>query len=154
MKSMVRKWPAIDILKLYSGRLDGFSDELVYKPQSFSEDFDAKIDASASFKALRAHDKWNFWLKRCEKNGDINELVKVRYGLQVGMDDLAKKGLNTPAISEMFVRWTRSIEKTARNIIKKKHKFSSVIAKDYAKAHQAKRRLEREFEDFLRKSSF
>jgi len=151
---MKRKWPAIDILKLYSGRLDGFEDEIVYKPKGFDEDFAANVDVSGSFKAIKAHKKWNAWLSRCEKRGDLQELMKVRYGLQVGMDDLAKKGLSTPAIAEMFIRWTRSIERTARNIIRAKSKITHQMAKDFNKAYAEKRRIDSEFESFLRDSSF
>lgn len=152
---MVRKYPSVDILKLYSGTLPGFEDEIHYKPQVFTGDsVDANIDASQSFKRLKAHTKWNNWLKRCLKNQDLNELIKVRYGLQVGMDDLYKSGLSTPAIAEMFVRWQKSIDNTARQIIKRKHKITRAIATDYFKALEEKRRIDVAFECFLRDSSF
>ncbi len=151
MRNMIRKWPAIDILKLYSGKLSGLEDEIVYSPQTFD---DAIINAHDSFKKLKSHVKWNTWLRRCLKNNDLAELVKVRYGLQVGMDDVYKAGLSTPAIAEMFVRWQKSIEKTARQIIQNKHKISRSIATDYFKALEEKRRIDVEFECFLRESSF
>lgn len=147
---MVRKYPAIDILKLYSGRLKGFGDDIA-SLQTFD---DAIINADKSFKALKAHDKWNRWLKRCLRNEDLEELVKTRYGLQVGMDDIVKKGLATASIREMFIRWQGSIEKTARQIIKRRHKITHAIATDYFKALEEKRRIDQEFERFLRKSSF
>ncbi len=148
---MARKWPAIDILKLYSGRLKGFHDEGVYQPQTFD---DANIKADGSFKMLKAHAKWNAWLRKCLKNKDLEELMKVRYGLQVGMDDAYKAGLSTPLMTEMFIRWTKSIEKTARQIIKSKTKITHEIATNFKKAHQEKRRIDTEFEKFLRESSF
>jgi len=152
---MVRKWPTVDILKLYSGTLSGFEDEIHYKPQVFrGDDVDAKIDASGSFKKLKAHTKWNNWLRRCLKNQDLNELVKVRYGLQVGMDDLVKSGMDTPAIHEMFSRWIGSIEKTARQIIKKRTKITHAIATDFLRAHAEKKRMDDEWERFLRGESF
>lgn len=152
---MVRKWPAIDILKLYSGTLQGFEDELQYKPQEFrGDDVDANIDASASFKRLKAHTKWNVWLKQCLRNKNLNELVKVRYGLQVGMDDLVRQGLDTQAIHEMFVRWIGSIEKTARQIIKKRTRITHAIATDFLKAHTEKKRMDEDWERFIRGESF
>lgn len=150
---MVRKWPTIDILKLYAGRLEGFEDETFYQPQTF-DDSKAKIDASGSFKLLKSHKKWNVWLTRCLKNNDLQDLLKVRYGLQVGMDDLYKSGMSTPALAEMFIRWTKSIEKTARQIIKNRTKITHAIATDFLKAHEEKRRIDVEFESFLRDSSF
>ncbi len=150
-----RKWPTIDILKLYIGKLEGFEDEIHYNPQTFNgDDVDANIDASGSFKKLKAHTKWNNWLKKCLKYEDLSDLIKVRYGLQVGMDDLHKAGLSTPAIAEMFIRWTKSIEKTARQIIKKRSKITHEIATNYQKAHQIKRKMDVEFELFLKDSSF
>lgn len=151
---MVRKYPAIDILKLYSGTMKGFEDDLQYVPMSFDDDSSAVIDASRSHKALKAHQKWNLWLKRCLKHQDLEELLKTRYGLQVGMDDLQKKGLATAAICEMFVRWQSSIEKTARQIIKKRHGITKAIATDFLKAHAEKKRIDNAFEAFLRDSSF
>lgn len=152
---MHRKWPSIDILKLYAGKLEGFEDQIFYNPSSnFGDDMKAKVDASGSFKALKAHTKWNNWLKRCLKNDDLADLMKVRYGLQVGMDDAYKAGLSTPALAEMFIRWMRSIEKTARQIIKRRTKITHAIATDYFKAHAEKRRIDIEFEKFLRDSSF
>lgn len=150
---MVRKWPTIDILKLYSGQYEGFKDDVQYTPQSFDSE-NAKVDASDSFNALKAHGKWNNWLTKCLKNEDLADLMKVRYGLQVGMDDLYKRGLATPAICEMFIRWTKSIEKTARQIIHKRTRITHAIRTDFLKAHEEKRRLDAEFEAFLRDSSF
>lgn len=149
---MHRKWPSIDIIKLYTGNLEGFKDETLYVPQSDADT--ANIDASGSFKALKAHHKWNAWLTRCLNNNDLQDLIKVRYGLQVGMDDLVKAGLATPVICEMFVRWQKSIEKTARKIIKRRTKITHKVASDYFKALELKRKTDAEFEKFLRDSSF
>jgi len=152
---MARKWPAVDILKLYRGQYEGFQNDLLYVPQVFTgDDVDAKIDASSSYKALKAHDKWNQWLTKCHREKNLPELMKVRYGLQVGMDDLYKTGLSTPAIAEMFIRWTKSIEKTARQIIKEKHKITHEIAKSNDKALKQKRKIDAEFEKFILDSSF
>ncbi len=143
------KWPAIDILKLYTGKHKGFEDDT--PSQTFD---DANIDASKAHRMLKGHDKWNRWLRRCLKYQDLDDLIKVRYGLQVGMANLVKAKLTTPAVCEMFVRWTSSIEKTARQIIKRKSNITHAIAKDFMKAHAEKKRIDNEFEKFLKDSSY
>jgi len=94
------------------------------------------------------------WLDRCLVNSDLAELMKTRYGLQVGMSDLVKKGIVNNAIREMFIRWTRSIEKTARKIIKKKYGYTNALLQEYSEALNKKRKIEQEYEMFLRRSSY
>lgn len=147
-----RKWPEIDIIKLYAGKFIGFEDDTVY-------DFDsATWDATKSANMFKAHTKWNMWLTRCLENNDLNELIKVRYGLQAGMDDLVKKKLSTPQVVEMFLRWISSIERTARQIIKKKNPLpndSSLLKKDMtSETLRIKRSRDLEFDKFLTKSAF
>ena len=64
---------------------------------------------------------WNHWLTSCLINERVQELVKTRYGLQVGYDDLVKKKLNTPKTEELFLRWTKSIETTLKRIWRKQN---------------------------------
>ena len=64
--------------------------------------------------------KWNSFLTNCLTNGDINTLTMTRYGLQAGMDDLAKKKLNTEKMILWFIRLQRSLEKTIKDILRKK----------------------------------
>ena len=112
---MARKYEAIDILKLYSGTLKGFEDDFKIPID------DPKIcvfDVSGLRRLLNSHEKWNLWLARCYETCNINELAKVRYSLQAGMDDLVKKKMVTDKIAIFFARTLRSIEKTAERIIK------------------------------------
>lgn len=141
------KYAPIDILKLYSGTAMGFEDD--YKPQD--EDATAIHNSHRSHNALKSHEKWNIWLSECFRLGDLNQLIDVRYRLQVGMNECVKKKLATQKISEMYVRWIGSIDRTARRIIKNKYP----IPKDGgAKALTMKRARDQELENYLRKTSF
>jgi hypothetical protein len=107
---------------------------------------------------------WNKMLTRCFDNQDINTLAKIKYQLSVGMDDLAKLKLNSDDINVQFVRWVRSLEITAKRIIKKKHpmpgdnlSLSNLQNDDPSfklKALTAKRKRDEELREFLRKSSY
>jgi len=131
------KHQAIDVVKLYTGTLEGFEDDVL------SVNTKTSFDSTKVFKAVSSHEKWNEWLTRCFKSKNINELVRVRYGLQLGMDDAVKKRLTTQGLIEMFPRWIGSIDKTIRKIVKnKKH------TKD------EKRMTDSELESYLRKQSY
>ena len=149
---MSRKYPAIDILKLISGKESQFYDD--YQMTTF----DDNTAIHESKKGMTSHEKWNEWLTRCLDKNDLEQLIKVRYGLQVGIDDLNKKGLSSQTIVEIWCRWVGSIEKTARRIIKKRYPIPKIDAKmdpdTFAKTFKAKKMLENEFEIFMRKSSF
>jgi len=145
---MKRRYDSIDIMKLYAGMLPGFHDDFV--PQKQMTEDGTVHNSIFKKEQLTSHQRWNNWLSKCEKTQDISELIKVRYGLQVGMTDLVKKKLDDPAIREMFLRWCSSIERTARKIINKKHP----IPVDTLKGMAAKKKRDHEIEVFLRKSSF
>lgn len=63
---------------------------------------------------------WNEFLSRCYDNSNINALAQVRRGIQMGMNDLVKKKLATDDINVWFCRLNKSIEITAKKIIKKR----------------------------------
>jgi len=65
--------------------------------------------------------QWKAYLKRCADRNDIHELVKTRYGLQLGMKSLAKKKLNTQKIVNWYCWAMGSIERRIRFIMKKKN---------------------------------
>lgn len=147
---MARKWPAIDIMKLYSGTMT--KNDNIHKHASWDDTVVNTHDDQARFKA---HKEWNAWLSKCLLRCDMQELMKVRYGLQVGMSDLVKVKLDTPEIVDMFIRWTRSIEKTARQIVSGKHPFPAPGHPQYdTKVLAAKRAREIDLEEFFRESSF
>lgn len=64
--------------------------------------------------------RWNLFLNRCLNTHDLKLLARVRYQLQAGMADLAKKKLNSEKMILWFIRLQNSIELTAKKIIKQK----------------------------------
>lgn len=131
------KHQAIDVVKLYTGTLEGFEDG------TLSTNTKTMFDSTKVFEAVSSHQKWNEWLTRCYKSKNVNELVRVRYGLQLGMDAAVKKKLVTQGLIEMFPRWIGSIDKTIRKIVKnKKH------------TKNEKRMTDAELELYLRKQSY
>lgn len=120
----------IDVIKLYAGAIKGFED----------------------------HTKWNAWLRRCEKTKNLNELVNVRKGLQIGMHTAERKKLTSDALAIAFSRWIGSIEKTMRKIVKDvdslhNDKVSRAL-KDNMKALGEKRDRDAAFEKWLRGQSY
>jgi hypothetical protein len=111
-----------------------------------------------------SHKGWNEFLDKCYKNNNINELARVKYQISVGMTDLAKTNLNTEEINVQFVRWVRSLEITARKIIKKMYpmptdsisrdELALINRDDQKKIQKAKRARDAALAEFLRKSSF
>lgn len=100
---------------------------------------------------------WNKMLNRCMSNLDINGLVKTRYQVQAGMDDLAKKKLNSEAMNIWYARLMRSLEITAKRIIKIKHPMpgdNPLIAKKRLDSLAQKRKRDLELKQFLEKSSY
>ncbi len=101
---------------------------------------------------------WNDFLKKCLTKRDINALAKLRYQICAGMDDLAKLKLNTEEINVWFVRLNRSLELTAKKIIRIKCPLpGDAGAKplktlgDYA---SAKRKRDLELRKFMQESSY
>jgi len=107
----------IDVVKLYSGTLKNFE------------------DAKA----------WNRWLKKCVSNNNINELVSVRKGLQIGIASAEKKKLVNEDIAATFCRWINSIDKTIRQIAR-----SNSNKLDY----KNKKELDNNIEKYLREQSY
>ncbi|HLP81124.1 MAG TPA: hypothetical protein VK141_03900 [Nitrosomonas sp.] len=102
---------------------------------------------------------WNEFLTDCYKKRDINRLGKMRYSVQAGMDDLAKKKLNTDEINAWFCRIIKSIELTAKRIIKIKHPLpgdNPLIAKklEYVDAKIIKQKRDQELAKFMAASSY
>ena len=123
---------------------------------------------------------WNEFLQRCFNNLDISELTKALYGIQADMTDLASNGMNYPKVNEIFCGLQRSLEETARQILKVKYPMSldnqlnnplianRLLAKGAAlpfntgnssgneieKDKALKRKRDSEFEKFIKDSSF
>jgi hypothetical protein len=148
---MKRKYDSIDVLKLYAGAGMTFEQDVVYDSEN------ATTNCVESSQALKSHVKWNEWLKRCLDTNNINELVRVKYGIQVGMDDVVKKKIHFNKLNELFVRWVRSIDKTAWQIIKKRNPMpgdTSLNSELSDKFLKVKRKRDDELFKFLQRTSF
>lgn len=62
---------------------------------------------------------WNEFLTKSYETNNINALAKMRYSLQAGMDDLVKLKMNDEKMSVFYMRLLKSVEITAKKIIKK-----------------------------------
>lgn len=105
------------------------------------------------------HSIWNKMLNECLERRDINRLGKIRYQVQAGMDDLSKNHLNHPEMNVWFARLIKSIENTAKKIIKIKHPEPAdnpLIANDeqWKKRIELKRKRDRELMQFMRENSY
>lgn len=140
-----RKYPAIDILKMYFARQDAIirGETPVDKPE-FSNPLE-----------------WNAWLTKCYRERDINALAVMRYRVQAGMDDITKKHKELAEREEIVVFYLRlisSIEKTARKILKVKypnpHDNSTDKSKHSQAAYNAKKKRDNELIHFMHMSSY
>jgi hypothetical protein len=119
----------VDVLKLYAGKIKNLEDTIA----------------------------WNRMLTYALERSDLDGLVNLRYGIQVGMAAAQRKGLVTEPLAEMFCRWTGSIEKTMRQIVKKRmHLANDQVNNPHStsKTLQDKRARDVELERFLRKKSY
>jgi len=110
-----------------------------------------KLYTSGSYKG------WNEYLDNCVRTRNINSLAKLRYQLQVGMSDLAKNKLNDEKIDIWFVRLIKSIEKTAKHILRIKHPMpgdNSATAKAHPGWLEIKRKRDLELAIFFKNSSY
>lgn len=105
---------------------------------------------------LGSHNGWNDFLKKCFAKGNINALAKLRYQLQCGMDDLAKQKLNTHEINVWYLRLIRSLEITAKKIIKIKHPMpgDDPLNKSFPDTLEIKRKRDQELARFFHLSSY
>lgn len=104
---------------------------------------------------------WNHMLTVILVNQDLNALGKLRYQIQAGMDDLVRAKADTLDIAIWFSRLIKSLENTARAIIRKRYPMpgdSPLMAKAdpalIARTADAKRKRDQELRDFLARSSF
>lgn len=101
--------------------------------------------------------KWNAFLTKCDKNNDVKALEKMRYGMMVGMDNLAKQKLNTDQVVVLYVRMLKSLEKTAKGIFRRKYPNPLDSAKrnaEYMHFLEDKRKRDHELELYFKRSGF
>jgi len=108
--------------------------------------------------AMGSSNGWNEYLTKCYDDRNINALAKLKYQISVGMTDMAKQKLNTANYDVWFVRLVRSIEITAKRIIKVRHPLPGdnplIAMKIRESVHDIKKRRDQELAKFLRDSSF
>lgn len=100
---------------------------------------------------------WNQYLNDCYSSENINSLASMRYALQAGMDKLVKQKLNDEKMVLFYLRLMKSVEDTAKKIIRKKHPLPTdnpLIAKENLHTLAIKRRRDQELELFFNNSSF
>jgi len=123
---------SIDILKLYAGKVPGFE----------------------------GTNAWNSWLTRCLKTHNLNELLRIRTGLQMGMSDLKNVSLDIEEIVNQWCRWVGSIDKTARKIMKEKYRVDQYDKKKGLSLGESQERsrlkslMDRELDEYFKKTSF
>lgn len=109
-------------------------------------------------KALGSANGWNEFLDDCVLKLDIERLAKVRYQIAAGMDDLAKKKMNTEEMNLFFIRLNRSLENTARQIVRKRVPLPQddpLEAKNWSNKYlEAKRKRDQELTAFLKRSAY
>lgn len=111
---------------------------------------------------LKAHGSTNGWndaLTVFYNNQDLNGLAKLRYSIQAGMDDLVKAKLNTEEMCVWFTRLNRSLEITAKRIIKARHPMpqdNPLVAKDleFLEVAALKKKRDQELAAFLVQSAY
>lgn len=108
--------------------------------------------------SLGSNNGWNAFLTKCFDEKNINALAKLKYQISVGMTDLASSKLNTPALDVWFVRLVRSLEITAKKIIKVKHPMVGdnplLSMKIRESVHDVKKKRDQALAKFLKDSSF
>lgn len=100
---------------------------------------------------------WNKMLTDCYNQMNIDRLAKIRYQIQAGMSDLSKNKLNSEEITIWFLRLQKSIEITAKRIIKRKHPLANdnpLLTSLHSKGLEIKRKRDLELKKFLEGSSY
>lgn len=100
---------------------------------------------------------WNSFLNECFLNLDVNRLADTRRRLQAGMDNAAKKKMNSEEIILFYIRLNRSIENTAKAIVRKRNPLFSDKPNNVKlaeKEKEIKSRRQLELAEFFKKSSY
>lgn len=121
------------------------------------------IDVVKMYSTLTV-DVWRHVLTKCLENGDINRLIALRYGLQSGLSDAVKSGFKNEKLDLWVMKRIKNLETCAKAIIKQKFPMpgDQIVSKthkgkrvDYIMdAVEAKRKRDRELQNFLMRSNF
>lgn len=110
-------------------------------------------------------DIWKAFLNKAYEERDLEVLKKTLYGLQSGMDMASQKMELPDKVVQIFLKLTRSIEQTAKKILRKKHPsrfhvqdpktaLMTSSPEDIRKEMEEKRKRDVEFTNFLRDARF
>ena len=108
-------------------------------------------------RAKATYKEWNDFLTKCYCNMDVDALLVMRYRLQTGMHELAKKKLNTEKLVLFFIRLQHSIERTIHRIIRIKHPNpcdDPLIANEYLNFQPEKRERDHNLEKIFKKTGY
>ncbi|MBK8260157.1 MAG: hypothetical protein IPK80_02330 [Nannocystis sp.] len=112
----------------------------------------------AKLYALGSANGWNEVLNERYAKRDIDGLAKLRYQIAAGMDDLAKKKLNTEEMNIWFIRLNRSIENTAKKILREKYPLPEDNPLDFenrtAVTGDMKKKRDDELAKFFKRSAY
>lgn len=101
--------------------------------------------------------RWNAFLLKCDQSNDVQTLSATRYGLQAGMAKLAQQKLNTDQVVNLYLRMLKSVEKTAKNIFRRKYPNpldDATLSAEYSHFLDDKRKRDQELELFFKKTGF
>jgi hypothetical protein len=123
---MRRKYPSLDVVKMY---------------------------------ATLTLEHWEDVMRKAVKSGRIEKLMGWRYGLQSGLADAVAKGISDEKMELWVIQRLRDIEQCAKFLVRKRNPKPVLDPKNNPEKHvqqalAAKRKRDREFEDFLMKSNF
>jgi len=90
-------------------------------------------------KAHWGHADWKTCLKKCVHEMDLHKIGTIRYGLQRGMTELAKKKINDEKTCEFFAMLQRQTEEAARWVIRKRHENNPYVSQNVANNLEATR---------------
>ncbi len=129
MAGIKRRYPSLDVVKMYS---------------------------------TLTLEHWRDTLLKAMKSGSKEKLISWRYGLQAGLADAESHGMNSDQLSLWVIKRCRDVEKCMKFIIRKEspnpldNPSGKIVDRlgYVAKAVEAKKKRDREFETFLMKSNF
>lgn len=110
--------------------------------------------------AKSEREEWNAWLRKRYELKDLEGLIAWRYGMNLGMAVCRKRGVVTDnpgdawsqEIVNLWIRMTRSIEITAKRVIKER--FPMPGAKENPdRFREVKKKRDLEIHRFMRESS-
>jgi len=101
--------------------------------------------------------RWNEFLGNCLSRNDLQTLETMLYGIQLGMNDLAKKKMNTEKMCLWFIRLQRSLENTIKQVIRRRDPSAldnPLRATQFAHKQGEKRARDQAIERHLKKVRF